>query len=72
MSSALIDTYFEITATSSRCNAGKYSGRLPPRPWRSCARMICSRSLATLAVFFFSPSRKESIDIALTSARTRA
>src|SRR5205085_11258277 len=24
-----------------------------------CARMICSRSLATLAVFFFSPSRNE-------------
>jgi hypothetical protein len=34
--------------------------------------MICSRSLATVAVFFFSPSRKESSDIALTSRRTGA
>ena len=37
------------------------------RPLRSCARMICSRSLATAAVFFFSPSRKDSSDITLTS-----
>jgi hypothetical protein len=34
--------------------------------------MICSRSLATVAVFFFSPRKKDRKDIALTSRRTGA
>ena len=43
---------------------------LPPRPVRSWARMICSRSLATEAVFFFSPKSREIRDMPLTSRRT--
>src|SRR5574337_1080875 len=61
MSSGSIFTYLPITAIRSRCSACRKSGsrRLPVR---SRARMICSRSFATLAVFFFSPSRKDRKD----------
>jgi uncharacterized protein (DUF697 family) len=49
MSSALTLVYLEITSISSRCRAGRKSG--PPRPLRSRAMMICSLSLAAVALF---------------------
>src|SRR6476646_5837668 len=63
MSSALTLVYFEITSISSRCRAGRKSG--PARVLRSRAMMICSRSLASLALFDLGGNRKESSAISL-------
>src|SRR5512138_1089290 len=65
MSSGLICTYLEITATRSFCRSGRKSG--PDRPARSRAMISCRRSLATEAVGFFSPKMRESQDMSLAS-----
>src|SRR3546814_1610696 len=65
MSWGLILTYLEMTSTSSCCNLGRKSGVMPLP--RSLIRISCSRSFATLADVFFSPSRKERKDMSFPS-----
>src|SRR6478735_1959871 len=64
MSSALTFAYFEITAISSLCRAGRKSG--PSRPLRSRAMITCRRSLAALALLGLLLNRNESSVISLT------
>ena len=58
-SSGLILTYLLIYATSSRCECRQVVGFEALRPLRSCARMICRRFLATLAVSSFAQQEGE-------------